>query len=140
MKNLGRKKYPRIEATYVAAFLLSIFVSSLFTDDGYTLRTIVETIHGLIPLTGFSFIVFVYLFSPQRFWVFFLLFTLLLTGMIAGLAYFIFNPLHSFSFWELLSAAWLDSRGFVFIAAPVAIIVTLLKLVGIFKWSIIDEK
>ena len=136
MKALGRKRLPWIEPIYIAAYLLIVVVNCLLESDEFTLRAIVESIHGLKPITGFSFVIFVYLLSPLRYWIFLSTFTLILLGM----RYFIYELLSDHASSALLWAAWMDTKWLLLIALPVAIIVTILKIVGIFKWSVLDGK
>lgn len=126
IKTLGRKKLPWLESIYVAAYFLIVVVSCFFISNEFTLRVILESIHRLKPLVGFSFVIFVYFFSPFRYWVFLSSFTLILFGM----RYFIYEALSNHTPSALLWAAWMDTKWFLLLTLPLGIIVTLLKHFG----------
>lgn len=135
MKTPDRKYLPWFEPVFVTAYLLLVATICLLESEGFTSRAILESIHQLKPVVGLSFIVFAYLLSPLRYWIFLSSFVIFLFGM----RYLIYETLSDHASTDLIWAAWMDTKWFLLIVLPLGIIVTSLKLFGIFKQSPLDE-
>lgn len=135
MKTPNHKYLPWFEPVFVAAYSLLVALNCWLESDAFTSRAILESLHQFKPVALLSFIVFAFLFSPLRYWIFLSSFALFLFGM----RYLIYEAMTDHAFSDLIWAAWMDSNWFLRFVLPFAIIVISLKFFGIFKRSPLDD-